>query len=91
MKLTGILLFCAEILSAGQHVNEISDPVKDANAVEIVMKQPLPMVNDAAKELQTHLKQATGLSGLTSWNSSSCRHGKKTEPTGNSVFRKVVF
>ena len=60
MKLTAVLLFCAGLLSAGQHVCEVSGPVKDAGALEIVVEQPVPVVNFAAKELQTFLKQATG-------------------------------
>ena len=60
LKLTGILLLCAVIVSAGVHVNEVSGPVKDAGALEIVTEQPVPVVTFAAKELQTYLKQATG-------------------------------
>ena len=60
MKLTVVLLFCAGILTAGQHVNEVSGPVKDAGTLEIVTEQPVPVVNYAAKELQTYLKKATG-------------------------------
>ena len=62
MKLTALLLFFAWIMSAsaGQHVSEVSGPVKDAGALEIVNEQPVPVVNFAAKELQTFLKQATG-------------------------------
>ena len=60
MKLTVVLLFCAGILTAGQHVYEVSGPVKDAGALEIVVEQPVPAVNFAAKELQTYLKKATG-------------------------------
>ena len=62
LKMTGILLFCAGVLSAGQHLNEVSGPVKDAGALEIVVERSLPVVNYAAKELQTYLKQATGKS-----------------------------
>ena len=60
MKLTGMLLFCAGILSAGQHICELSGPVKDAGTLEIVTEDPVPVVKFAAKELQTYLKQATG-------------------------------
>ena len=60
LKLTVVLLSCAGILSAGLHVNEVSGPVKDAGTLEIVVEQPSAVVNYAAKELQTHLKQATG-------------------------------
>ena len=59
-KLTVLLLFCAGILSAGQHVKEVSGPVKNAGTLEIVTEQPVPVVKFAAKELQTYLKQATG-------------------------------
>ena len=60
LKSSVILLFCVGILSASQHVNEVSGPVKDAGALEIVTEQPVPVVKFAAKELQTYLKQATG-------------------------------
>ena len=59
-KFAVLLLFCAGILSAGQHVNQVSGPVKDAGSLEIVTEQPVPVVQFAAKELQTYLKQATG-------------------------------
>ena len=58
--LTVLLVFCAGILCAGQHICEVSGPVKDAGALEIVTEQPVPVVDFAAKELQTYLKQATG-------------------------------
>lgn len=45
---------------AGKHVCEVSGPVKDAGALEIVVEQPCPVVKYAAKELQTCLKKATG-------------------------------
>lgn len=60
MKLTTLLLFCAGILTAGQHLCEVSGPAKNAGALEIVTEQPVPVVKFAAKELQTYLKQATG-------------------------------
>lgn len=60
LKLTVFLLFCSGFLSAGQHVSEVSGPVKDAGTLEIVTEQPVPAVKFAAKELQTYLKQATG-------------------------------
>lgn len=60
LNLTVFLLFCAGLLSAGQHLCELSGPVKDAGALEIVVEQPVPVVNFAAKELQMYLKQATG-------------------------------
>ena len=59
-KLTALFLFCAGLLSAGQHVNEVSGPAKDVGALEIVVERPLPVVNYAAKELQTFLKKAAG-------------------------------
>ena len=60
LKWSMVLLFCTVMLNAGQHVNEVSGPVKDAGALEIVVEQPVPVVNFAAKELQTYLKLATG-------------------------------
>lgn len=60
LKLTLLLLFCAGFLSAGQHLSEISGPVKDAGTLEIVTEQPVPVVKFAAKELQAYLKLATG-------------------------------
>ena len=49
-----------EFPSNGKHVCELSGPVKDAGTLEIVTEQPVPVVEFAAKELQTILKQATG-------------------------------
>ena len=49
-----------KVSSSGKHVCELSGPVKDAGTLEIVTEQPIPVVEFAAKELQTFLKQATG-------------------------------
>ena len=50
----------AAFVPKGTHVCEVSGPVKDAGTLEIVTEQPVPVVEFAAKELQTILKQATG-------------------------------
>ena len=59
-KLTALLLFCTVILSAGQHICEVSGPTKDAGTLEIVTEQSVPVVKFAAKVLQKYLKLATG-------------------------------
>ena len=59
-KLTMLLLFCAGILSAGLHVNQVSGLVKDAGALEIVTEQPVPA------PVQIDTKDVPGI-GLRIW------------------------
>ena len=60
MVLISISLLCTGVLCAGVHVSKVSGQVKDAGELEIVVEQPGTMVNFAAKELQTYLKQGLG-------------------------------